>query len=182
MSESEPVFYEIYCPNGCFEPAPFPYGEIRNWNIKCIICGEFCMMNYEKKYKVVLNPNRLDEDELKKGGSMEKVSRDAYYRKDPFVLSLRHEAKKSESSNCPEGAGRSTILPPFRGAVMKMKKKKKKKKISKVLWFDNTLTELPMVRFGYFRGGINTNEFCIECSIEKPKRNAKRIRITVEEI
>ena len=70
MSESEPVFYEIYCPNGCFEPAPFPYREIRNWNIKCIICGEFCMMNYEKKYKVVLNPNRLDEDELKKGGSI----------------------------------------------------------------------------------------------------------------
>ena len=59
----------------------------------------------------------------------------------------------------------------------------KKKKISKVVWFDETEMRLPIIyRNRTYCKSVNSDEIYIECSFKKPKRNAKRIRITVEEI
>lgn len=60
MIERNTYFVELYCPNGCIEPIPvdnpYPIGR-GNW--KCGVCGSLCQVNYKKKIKAILNPNRF---------------------------------------------------------------------------------------------------------------------------
>ena len=60
-------------------------------------------------------------------------------------------------------------------------------RIIKIVWFDETESRMPELcrKKGedYYQGGmINPDELYIECSFRKPRNNAKKIKITVEEI
>jgi len=58
-------------------------------------------------------------------------------------------------------------------------------KKSKIVWFDETETRIPELQM--FEDDLdyedcNGDEIVIKCSLKKPKQNAKKLKITIEEI